>query len=37
MIRRKNEDDESGKSFYTLCQLVKVDNFKGLRTDKNTA
>lgn len=35
MVRRKNEEDETGNSFYTVCQLVKVDNFKGLRTENN--
>lgn len=35
-IRRKDESDESGLSFYTLVQLINVETFKELRTEKNT-
>lgn len=34
-IRRKDDDDESGNKYYTLVQLIKVESFKDLRTNKN--
>jgi large subunit ribosomal protein L31e len=34
--RKKDEEDESGKKFYTLVQLIQIEDFKGLRTEKNT-
>merc|ERR1711879_233897 len=34
--RKKDEDDESGSKWYTLVQLLNVENFDGLRTENNT-
>jgi len=36
LIRKKDEDDESGNKFYTAVQLINVESFKELRTEKNT-
>lgn len=33
--RVKDENDEKG-GFYTHVQLIRVEEFKGLRTEKNT-
>lgn len=35
-IRRKNDEDESGNKYFTLVQLINVESFKELRTEKNT-
>ena len=34
--RKKDEEDEAGNKFYTLVQLIQIEDFKGLRTEKNT-
>ena len=36
LIRKKDDEDESGKGFYTHVQLIPIQDFKGLRTEKNT-
>ena len=36
LIRKKDDQDESGTKFFTLAQLLKVENFQGLRTEKGT-
>ena len=33
--RRKNEDDDSKGSFYSLVQHIPVDSYEGLRTEKS--
>eukprot|EP00501_MAST-03F_sp_TOSAG23-6_P001560 GSMAST32.ASY1.ANO1.1624.1 assembled CDS len=33
LSRKRNEDEESKESLYTLVQLVEVPTFKGLQTE----
>ncbi|MFN9909286.1 MAG: hypothetical protein ACK56F_24730 [bacterium] len=30
LSRKKNEDEEGASKFYTLCQHIPVENYKGL-------
>jgi large subunit ribosomal protein L31e len=32
--RKKNEDEESADKFYSLVQHLKVESYKGLKTEK---
>lgn len=34
MVRRKDDSDETGEKYFTLCQLVEVASFNKLRTNK---
>lgn len=36
LVRKKDDQDETGNSFFTLVQLIKVETFQGLRTEKGT-
>ena len=35
LVRRKNDEDETGNKFYTEVKLLRVDDFKGLLTEKS--
>lgn len=35
LVRKKNEEDESGNKFYTEVKLLTVETFKGLMTEKS--
>jgi large subunit ribosomal protein L31e len=34
LSRKINDDEEADEKLYTLAQLVEVDSFKGLQTEK---
>ena len=35
MVRKKNEEEDSGNRFFTLVQWVNVSSFKKLQTEKS--
>jgi large subunit ribosomal protein L31e len=36
LVRKRNEDDEAGKELFTQVQLINVESFAGLKTEKNS-
>ena len=32
--RKRNEDEEAKQPFYSVCQLLEVESFDGLQTER---